>query len=113
MFTYELARRLEGTGTSANALHPGVTRTAFGAEDPTGVMAPLIAVLRPFMKSPEQSADTAVYLASSPEVEGVTGRYFAGRKAKRSNKASYDTATTRRLWEVSADLVGLTGEARH
>ena len=112
MFTYELASRLEGTGVSANALHPGVTRTAFGAEDPTGAMAPLIAVLRPFMKSPEQGADTAVYLASSPEVEGVTGRYFAGRRAKQSNKSSYDTRTTARLWEVSADLVGLTGDAR-
>jgi retinol dehydrogenase-14 len=112
MFTYELARRLEGTGVSANALHPGVTRTAFGAEDPTGAMAPLIAVLRPFMKSPEQGADTAVYLASSAEVEGVTGRYFSGRKAKRSNKASYDTAMTKRLWEVSADLVELSGKAR-
>jgi retinol dehydrogenase-14 len=112
MFTYELARRLEGTGVSANALHPGVTRTAFGAEDPTGAMAPLIAVLRPFMKSPEQGADTAVYLASSPEVEGVTGRYFAGRKAKKSNKSSYDNAATARLWEVSAGLVRLTGEER-
>jgi len=112
MFTYELARRLEGTGVSASALHPGVTRTAFGAEDPTGAMAPLIAVLRPFMKSPEQGADTAVYLASSPDVEGVTGRYFAGRKAKRSNKSSYDTAATARLWDVSADLVGLAGAAR-
>jgi retinol dehydrogenase 14 len=112
MFTYELARRLGGTGVSANALHPGVTRTAFGAEDPTGTMAPLIAVLRPFMKSPEQGADTAVYLASSPDVEGVTGRYFAGRKAKKSNRSSYDTAVAARLWEVSADLVGLTGEAR-
>jgi NAD(P)-dependent dehydrogenase (short-subunit alcohol dehydrogenase family) len=111
MFTYGLARRLEGTGLSANALHPGVTRTAFGAEDPTGAMAPLIAVLRPFMKSPEQGADTAVYLASSPEVEGVTGRYFAGRRTKKSNKSSYDTGTTARLWEVSADLVGLTGDA--
>jgi NAD(P)-dependent dehydrogenase (short-subunit alcohol dehydrogenase family) len=112
MFTYELARRLEGSGVSANALHPGVTRTAFGGEDPTGAMAPLIAVLRPFMKSPEQGAGTAIYLASSPEVEGVTGRYFSGRKAKRSNKASYDTPTTSRLWEVSADLVGLSGKAR-
>jgi hypothetical protein len=72
-------------------------------------MVPLIAVLRPFMKSPEQGADTAVYLASSPDVEGVSGRYFAGRKARKSNKASYDAAVTTRLWEVSADLVGLTG----
>ena len=112
MFTYEVARRLDGTGVTANALHPGVTRTAFGAEDPTGAMAPFIAVLRPFMKSPEQGADTAVYLASSRDIEGVTGRYFAGRKAKKSNKSSYDTAAAARLWGVSADLVGLTGDGR-
>ena len=107
MFTYELVRRLEGTGVTATVLHPGVTRTAFGAEDSARAMAPIIAVLRPFMRSPERGADTAVYLASSPEVEGVTGRYFANRKAKNSHKSSYDTATTDRLWQVSADLVGL------
>ncbi|MDQ3316655.1 MAG: SDR family NAD(P)-dependent oxidoreductase [Actinomycetota bacterium] len=107
MFTYELARRLEGTGVTATVLHPGVTRTAFGAEDSAHAMAPIIAVLRPFMRSPERGADTAVYLASSPEAEGVTGRYFANRKAKKSHKFSYDAATTARLWQVSADLVGL------
>ncbi len=112
MFTYELARRLEGTGVTATALHPGVTRTAFGAEDPARAMAPIIAALRPFMRSPERGADTAVYLASSPAAEGVTGRYFANRKAKKSHESSYDTATTARLWRVSADLVGLPVDAR-
>ena len=63
--------------------------------------------MRPFMRSPERGADTAVYLASAPEVEGVTGRYFADRRPKTSSKASYDTATAVRLWQVSADLVGL------
>ena len=109
MFTYELARRLEGTGVTATVLHPGVTSTAFGAEDPARAMAPIIAALRRFMRSPERGADTAVYLASSPEAEGVTGRYFANRKARKSHKSSYDTATTARLWQVSADLVGLPG----
>ncbi len=113
MFTYELARRLEGTGVTATALHPGVTRTAFGAEDSATAMAPIIAALRPFMRSPERGADTAVYLASFPGAEGVTGRYFANRKAKNSHKSSYDTATTARLWRVSADLVGLPVDARH
>ncbi len=114
MFTYELARRLEGTGVTATALHPGVTRTAFGAEDSAHAMAaPIIAALRPFMRSPKRGADTAVYLASSPEVGDVTGRYFANRKAKKSHKSSYDTATTARLWQVSADLVGLPVDARH
>ena len=106
MFTYDLARRLEGTAVTANALHPGVTRTGFSAEDPARALAPLVALLRPFMRSPERGAETAVYLASSPEVEGVSGRYFADRKAKKSNKSSYDTAITARLWQVSEDLVG-------
>ncbi len=113
MFTYELARRLEGTGVTATVLHPGVTRTAFGAEDSAHAMAPIIAALRPFMRSPERGADTAVYLSSSSEAEGVTGRYFANRKAKKSHKSSYDTATTARLWQVSADLVSLPVDARH
>jgi len=113
MFTYELARRLEGTGVTATVLHPGVTRTAFGAEDSTHAMAPTIAALRPFMRSPERGADTTVYLASFPDVESVTGRYFANRKAKKSHKSSYDTATTARLWQFSADLVGLPVDARH
>jgi hypothetical protein len=86
-------------------LHPGLTSTAFSAEDPA--LGPLVALLRPFMKSPARGAETSVYLASSPAVEGVTGRYFADRKAKRSHKSSYDAATTARLWEVSAGLVGL------
>jgi hypothetical protein len=93
MFTYELAKRLEGTGVTATVLHPGVTRTAFGAEDSAPAMALVIAGLRPFMRSPEKGADTAVYLAGSPEAEGLTGRYFANRKAGKSHKSSYDTAT--------------------
>lgn len=112
MFTYELARRLEGTGVTATALHPGVTRTAFGAEDSARVMVPIIAALRPFMRSPEGGADTAIYLASSPEAEGATGRYFAKRKARKSHRSSYDTTTTARLWQVSADLVGLSVDGR-
>jgi retinol dehydrogenase 14 len=107
MFTYELARRLEGTDVTATVLHPGVTRTAFGAENAARGMAPIIAVLRPFMRKPERGADNAVYLTGSPNVEGVSGRYFANRKAKKSHISSYDTATTARLWRVSADLVGL------
>ena len=111
MFTYELARRLEGSGVTANVLHPGMTNTAFSAEDPARKMAPIVAVMRPFMRSPKKGADTAVYLASSPDVEGVTGRYFANRKAKKSNKSSYDSVTTARLWQVSAGLVGLPFDA--
>jgi NAD(P)-dependent dehydrogenase (short-subunit alcohol dehydrogenase family) len=105
MFTYELAKRLEGTGVTATALHPGLTSTAFSAEDPA--MGLLVKVMRPFMRSPAKGADTAVYLASSADVEGMSGKYFADRKVKKSHDSSYDTAITARLWDVSADLVGL------
>jgi len=105
MFTYELARRLEGTGVTATTMHPGMTNTSFSAEDPSRVFAPLVAIMRPFMRSPTKGADTAVHLASSAEVAGVTGRYFSDRKARKSNASSYDTAITTRLWRVSAELV--------
>jgi retinol dehydrogenase-14 len=108
MFTYELARRVAGRGVTATALHPGMTNTAFSAEDPSRAFAPLVKVIRPFMRKPERGADTPVYLASSPAAEGLTGQYFANREAKQSNKASYDPVATARLWRVSADLVGLT-----
>jgi retinol dehydrogenase-14 len=108
MFTYELARRLAGSGVTATVLHPGVARTAFGAEDATAMTRTMTVIARPFMKTPEQAAATPIYLASSPEVEGVTGRYFANRRPKKSSKLSYDTAAAARLWRVSAGLVGLT-----
>lgn len=107
MFTYELARRVEGTGVTANVLHPGMTNTAFSAEDPARKMAPIVFAARPFMRSPEKGADTAVYLASSPEVDGVSGQYFVNRKTKKSQDSSYDTSVAARLWRVSAELVGV------
>jgi retinol dehydrogenase-14 len=107
MFTYELARRLAGTGVTATAAHPGVTRTAFGTEDPTAMMRTMTLIARPFMKTPAQGAATPIYLASSPEVEGVTGQYFANRRPKKSSKSSYNTAAAARLWQVSARLAGL------
>jgi NAD(P)-dependent dehydrogenase (short-subunit alcohol dehydrogenase family) len=108
MFTYELARRLDGTGVTATVLHPGVVRTGFGAEDQAAYFAVMSRVARLFMKTPAQGAVTSIYLASSPEVEGITGRYFAGRKPKTASKAAYDTAAAARLWQASAGLAGLT-----
>jgi retinol dehydrogenase 14 len=107
MFTYELARRLEGTGVTATVLHPGVTRTAFGAEDPSWIAKVITPVWRPFMRTPQRGASTSIYLASSPEVETVTGRYFVNRRQKASSKASHEEDQAARLWEVSALLVGL------
>jgi retinol dehydrogenase 14 len=106
MFTYELARRLEGTAVTANCLHPGVVRTRFGIE--AGRLVEVGSVLiRPFEISATRGARTSIYLASSPEVEGVTGKYFAGMRQRRSSSRSYDVDLARRLWEVSAELTGL------
>jgi len=107
LFTYELARRLEHTSVTANALHPGVVRTAFGAEDPGRVQRLFTPFMRPFMKTPARGAATSVHVASAPGLEQVTGRYFAGRKPGRSGKRSYDQAAAARLWQVSADLAGV------
>jgi NAD(P)-dependent dehydrogenase (short-subunit alcohol dehydrogenase family) len=114
LFTYELARRLaatSATAVTANALHPGVVRTSFGAEDPAGVQRRLVPFLRPFMKDPAKGAATSIHLASAPDLEQVTGRSFANRKPTRSSKRSYDRATATRLWQVSADLAGVTAAA--
>ena len=107
LFTYELARRLAGTGVTATVLHPGVVRTAFGQEDSGLWMRAMSRVFRPFMKSPEEGARTPIHLAASPEVEGVTGRYFANERPRRSSRASYDADAAARLWDVSTHLVHL------
>ena len=108
LFTYELARNLQATLVTANALHPGVVRTSFGAEDPGGVQRLFTPFMRPFMKAPGQGAATSIHLASAPDLEQVTGRYFASSKPRRSARRSYDQAAATRLWQVSAALAGLT-----
>lgn len=105
-FTYALAQRLRGTGVVVNAMEPGLTRTDF-ARDFRGVMRLGSRLMRLFMHSAEQGADTVVYLASSPEVEGVSGGYFARRRAIRSSKRSYDPEVARQLWNQSLRLCGL------
>jgi NAD(P)-dependent dehydrogenase (short-subunit alcohol dehydrogenase family) len=107
LFTYELARRLEGTQVSANALHPGFVATNFARGD-NRLMQLLVPLSRPFAISPEEGADTAIFLATSAEVEGISGQYFVKRRPARSSPASYDRDATRRLWEISAQLTGLT-----
>jgi NAD(P)-dependent dehydrogenase (short-subunit alcohol dehydrogenase family) len=107
LFTYELARRLEGTGVTATVLHPGVVRTSFGQEDSGRWMRLMLPVVRPFLKTPRQGAATSIHLASSPDVAGVSGAYFANRWPRRSAAASYDRDLARRLWDASASLVGV------
>ena len=117
LFTYELARRLQRSprpgqaAVTANALHPGVVNTSFGAEDPASVQRVFVPFLRPLMKTPAQGAATSIHLASAAELSHVTGQYFANSKSKRSSQRSYDEAAAARLWQVSADLVGLSADA--
>jgi NAD(P)-dependent dehydrogenase (short-subunit alcohol dehydrogenase family) len=103
-FTYELARRLAGTGVTANCLHPGLVATGFANAGPTTIRI-LSRVARPFLRSPGTGAATSIYLASAPELTGVSGRYFASRRERRSSKASYDEAIAARLWRVSEELI--------
>ncbi len=103
LFTYELARKLEGTRVTVNCLHPGVVRTGFGHDDP-GLMSLAIRIGSPFFMSPVKAARAAVHLATSPELEGVSGKYFSKMKEARSSKESYDEETARRLWETSEEL---------
>ncbi|HEY7547617.1 MAG TPA: SDR family oxidoreductase [Blastocatellia bacterium] len=103
LFTYELARRLEGTGVTVNCLHPGVIATNIARDMPKAVRL----ALRAFFKGAEKGAETSIYLAASPDVEGVTGKYFDDKKEARSNQESYSREVALRLWDVSAELTGL------
>jgi NAD(P)-dependent dehydrogenase (short-subunit alcohol dehydrogenase family) len=106
MFSYELAERLNGTGVTATCLHPGSVGTNFGQNN-RGPMALFFRTFKPFMRSAEQGADTLVWLASSPEVDEVSGKYFSDRKEIEAQKVAYDRAARRRLWEISEELTGL------
>jgi retinol dehydrogenase 14 len=106
LFSNELARRLHGSGVIANALHPGVVSTSFGAQDPGHTQRLLVPLLRPFMKSPARGAATSIRLASAPDLDGITGRYFANSTPKACSARGADSAIARRLWTVSGDLVG-------
>jgi NAD(P)-dependent dehydrogenase (short-subunit alcohol dehydrogenase family) len=106
LFTYELARRLEGTGVTANALHPGFVNTHIGKQH--WLVRPILSVIHFFFaRSPEEGAETPLYLASSPEVAGVDGQYFIDKEAVESSPASRDPETAQRLWTVSEKMTGL------
>jgi retinol dehydrogenase 12 len=106
LFTDELARRLAGSGVTANSLHPGAVGTGLGRNNGAWARA-VILLLRPFFRSPEGGAATSIHLASSPAVEGVSGKYFADCKETRPARRAQDPDTARRLWEVSAQLTGV------
>jgi retinol dehydrogenase 14 len=105
LFTYELARRLEGTGVTANAMHPGFTATGFARNN--GVFFNFgLKVIGLFIRKADQGAQTIIYLASSPEVEGISGKYFIDGKAVDSSPLSHDQVLAEKLWQVSLELTG-------
>jgi NAD(P)-dependent dehydrogenase (short-subunit alcohol dehydrogenase family) len=109
LFTRELARRLDGTGVTANALSPGLVHTEFGVKDGMG---PEQQELMNRGAPPEEGARTSVYLATSPEVAGVSGGYFSSSAPAEESEAAHDDAAARRLWEISEELVGLSDPLR-
>jgi NAD(P)-dependent dehydrogenase (short-subunit alcohol dehydrogenase family) len=105
LFTYELSRRLQGTGVTVNCLHPGAVATNIWSNY-MGPLAFLGKASRLFLISPREGAEAPAYLASSPEVEGVTGKYFEKKQERHSSPDSYDRTLAERLWNASEKLVG-------
>ena len=110
MFTYELAERLRGTGVTANCIHPGSVNTNMGKNE-RGVGILLFRAFKPFMRSPKKGADTLVYLAASPDVQGRTGEYFIDREVATPSKQAYDGTLREQLWEASEGLTNLKSAA--
>ena len=111
MFTYELARRMEGTGVTATVLHPGWVATDFAYNNLRGVLKLFSPIYRLFQKltaiTPEEGAETMLYLATSPEVEGVTGKFFDKSREKRAAEEADDVEKAKKLWEISEKMVGM------
>jgi NAD(P)-dependent dehydrogenase (short-subunit alcohol dehydrogenase family) len=107
LFTYELAKRIAGSGVTANALHPGFVRTNFLQVFKDAPAAWLLQAIMPMLAiSPEKGARTSIYLASSPEVEGISGKYFVKEKPVVSSPQSRDAASADRLWKISVEMTG-------
>jgi NAD(P)-dependent dehydrogenase (short-subunit alcohol dehydrogenase family) len=106
LFTRELAKRLAGTGVTANCLHPGFVGTRFGDQS-GGLMAFAIKIAKNFALTPEQGAETIIYLSSSDDVAGKTGGYYEKKKLIAPSRAAQNDADARRLWDISAKLAGL------
>ncbi len=107
LFTQELAERLKSSAVTVNALHPGFVRTGFGRNN-AGIVATLLSVLQVFALTPEKGAETSIYLASSPDVKGVSGQYFVKKKAEAPGKAAQDLNVQHQLWDISAKIAGMS-----
>jgi NAD(P)-dependent dehydrogenase (short-subunit alcohol dehydrogenase family) len=111
LFTRELARRLTGTDVTANAVHPGFVATRFARDGDTGMLGTIVMpLLRPFALRPAQGAQTSVYVATAPELEGITGAYWVKSAPATPSRAAQDPAAAVRLWDLSEQLVGLRGD---
>jgi NAD(P)-dependent dehydrogenase (short-subunit alcohol dehydrogenase family) len=109
LFSRELARRSRGSGVTATCLHPGVVRTGFGGRGPAFIRFG-VRIGRFFLLSPKKGADTAVWLASSPEVEGASGGYYEKRRLMNPSSAARDPEAAKHLWDLSERLTGLASE---
>lgn len=107
LFTQELAERLKGSKVTANVLHPGFVRTGFGRNN-TGIISLVLKVIQTFALTPEQGAETSIYLASSPEVKGVSGQYFEKKKAVQPDKGAQRLDDPKKLWTISERLSGVS-----
>jgi NAD(P)-dependent dehydrogenase (short-subunit alcohol dehydrogenase family) len=107
LFTVELARRLEGSGVTANCLHPGVVATGYGTTEGNVLFKWMVKIAHPFMRSPEKGAETTVFLATSPEVARQSGGYYQDCKATRTSRRAQDLDMAKRLWDATAKLTGV------
>lgn len=107
LFTYELSRRLEGQGVTVNTLHPGAVASNIGINRDTGFGKLITGMLKPLFQTPQKGAETAIYLASSKEVEGISGKYFYKKKQAESSKLSHDKELAKKLWDLSEEMVEL------
>lgn len=108
MYTYELARRLQGTGVTVNAVEPGFVATNLGKNSGSRRQSFMFMMVRPFQISAKKGAETAIYLASSRKVEGVTGKCFSKLKETRTAPITYDQQTQKSLWDATVKMLGLT-----
>jgi retinol dehydrogenase 12 len=106
VFTHELAKRLQGTRVTVNSLHPGTVGTNIWSR-PAGKLGFVMNIFKPFLTSPDKGAETIVYLATSRDVESVSGEYFEKKHVKKSSRESYDSEVAQRLWNVSSQLTYL------
>lgn len=107
LFTYELSERLRDSNITVNCLHPGAVATQMGIDRKTGFGTLITRALKPFFQTPAQGAETAIFLATSDEVSGVTGKYFCKKKAIKSSQSSYNKEMAERLWAISIEMTGL------